>query len=286
MTLGCPPPGAGLHDENEGQSEQAGEETAPQVVVRRRRPRRPPPKRLRDYPDKKADDSDGGRLPQMAGVTDQQWFNRPDMGGSDLPSRPGLSHQQALERIWSELADATELGPTEICWLVDVSPSASEWHPQLIESIAGYYGQLTSQRPAVAKNLVTRIGVFSDSFDWLTAEPNGEAGEVAKLWQSLPQQPSNRENVFAAVEAAIEPLRTSRLKQRKEVLIVIITDEAGNDGDRLLKVLPSLKKYGIPVYTIGLPAPFGRRTVVWQNTEGGEMRVPLPSKKAVIVHGP
>src|SRR6185503_14725423 len=45
---------------------------------------------------------------------------------------------------------------------------------------------------------------------------------------------------------------------RRNVMIVVFTDEAGDDLDALDAAVDICRKYEIPVYVIGVPAPFGR----------------------------
>ena len=43
-------------------------------------------------------------------------------------------------------------------------------------------------------------------------------------------------------------------------MIVAFTDEAGDDIDALDAAVDVCRKYEMPVYVIGVPAPFGRET--------------------------
>ena len=43
-------------------------------------------------------------------------------------------------------------------------------------------------------------------------------------------------------------------------MIVVFTDEAGDDIDALDATVDLCRKYEMPVYVIGVPAPFGRET--------------------------
>jgi hypothetical protein len=42
-------------------------------------------------------------------------------------------------------------------------------------------------------------------------------------------------------------------------VFVVITDEAGDDWERVDKLIEPTRKYALPVYVIGVPAPFGSR---------------------------
>jgi hypothetical protein len=69
------------------------------------------------------------------------------------------------------------------------------------------------------------------------------------------------ENVFESVEYVAEKFRHHRLASaRRNVMIVVFTDEAGDDVNYLDQTVDICRKYEIPVYVVGVPAPFGRLT--------------------------
>ena len=41
-------------------------------------------------------------------------------------------------------------------------------------------------------------------------------------------------------------------------MFVVVTDERGDDASQLEQSIEGCRKWGIPVYVIGVPAPFGR----------------------------
>ena len=41
-------------------------------------------------------------------------------------------------------------------------------------------------------------------------------------------------------------------------MIVVFTDEAGDDVDQLDATIETCRKFAMPVYVVGVPAPFGR----------------------------
>jgi hypothetical protein len=46
---------------------------------------------------------------------------------------------------------------------------------------------------------------------------------------------------------------------KRNVMIVVFTDEAGDDQDGLETTVKECRQYEIPVYVVGVPAPFGRK---------------------------
>ena len=67
--------------------------------------------------------------------------------------------------------------------------------------------------------------------------------------------------MFQSVGFLAEKFRHHRLASpRRNVMIVVFTDEAGDDIDALDATVDVCRKYEMPVYVIGVPAPFGRET--------------------------
>jgi len=67
--------------------------------------------------------------------------------------------------------------------------------------------------------------------------------------------------VFQAVGFVAEKFRHHRLaRPRRNVMIVLFTDEAGDDMAALDATVDVCRKFAMPVYVIGVPAPFGRET--------------------------
>ena len=76
-------------------------------------------------------------------------------------------------------------------------------------------------------------------------------------------QGDGRENVFQSVGFLAEKFRHYRLAApRRNVMIVVFTDEAGDDVEALDAAVDVCRKYEMPVYVIGVPAPFGRETAL------------------------
>jgi hypothetical protein len=71
---------------------------------------------------------------------------------------------------------------------------------------------------------------------------------------------TGQENVFAAVGQVASEYRKYRTRApQRNVMIVVFTDEAGNDFQNLDPAVELCKRNAIPVYVVGVPAPFGRR---------------------------
>ena len=68
--------------------------------------------------------------------------------------------------------------------------------------------------------------------------------------------------MFTAVGMVAEKFRTyqSRKNGQRRVMIVVFTDEAGDDVRLVDDTVDVCRKLAMPVYVVGRPAPFGRET--------------------------
>ena len=214
-----------------------------------------------------------------------------DNGSSDLsePGLPGVA--DVVDALFTEFADARSAAPTVVIWLIDESPSARQWHGAVLDRIGARYRQLqqerkTSQSRESLQPLETVVGVFGAELQWVVASPTADAGRIAQVLHKLPAADGAVEHPFAAVTTAVQRFLDLRLKERKELFVVVVTDEAGDDDRKLPEAVAEPRKYGIPIHVVGLPAPFGRRTVSGQQVEGGSDEVPRADQPVVVRRGP
>jgi hypothetical protein len=96
---------------------------------------------------------------------------------------------------------------------------------------------------------------------------------------AIPADPTGKEMVFTAVGEALKKYTRYRTEERREVLFFIVTDEAGDDQDLVDTLIDEPRKYGMPIYVIGVPAPFGRPAALDASVEN-------PADKLAIRQGP
>jgi hypothetical protein len=111
------------------------------------------------------------------------------------------------------------------------------------------------------KPLLTAIAEFGSRIQLLTPKPTDELTEIKAAVRAVSDDPNGQENVFQAVGFLAEKFRHHRLaRPRRNVMIVVFTDEAGDDMAALDATVDVCRKFAMPVYVIGVPAPFGRET--------------------------
>jgi hypothetical protein len=97
---------------------------------------------------------------------------------------------------------------------------------------------------------------------FLTPKPTDDIDEINDAVRAIKTDESGFEHVFRAVGQTIDRYRPFRSQEpRRNVMIVVFTDEVGDDEAELDRTVTLARNLEIPVYCVGVPAPFGRREV-------------------------
>lgn len=178
----------------------------------------------------------------------------------------------AVDRLTFEILQALEERPTLVVWLFDQSGSLHRQRTEIRERFDKIYEELgiVEQRGGKAfkksnkdEPLLTSIIGFGQDVKLYTEEPVSKLEDIKAIVDAIPVDSSGVEKVFTAVELAADRYITYRKNRAgngplRNVLLVVVTDERGDDIDRLESSVTLCQRWGMPVYVIGVPAPFGR----------------------------
>jgi hypothetical protein len=175
----------------------------------------------------------------------------------------------AIDRLTHEILKSVEQQPTLVVWLFDQSGSLREERAQILKRFHGIYEQLgvieAAELPAFRqhkkKPLLTAVVGFGESPQILTKQPTDQINEIKAAIRGIKDDASGQENVFQAVAMTAEKFRTYRTPSQgsRNVMIIVFTDEAGDDVSEMDATVHLCRKLAMPVYVVGRPAPFGRR---------------------------
>ncbi len=169
-----------------------------------------------------------------------------------------LSAEDAVRRVLTIVRDSVEFAPTLVVWFFDISPSAMQWGSAIHSDVRQFYEDvapaLNVRQPDRLESAVWTISRRVDVLVKRSAKPK----DVQRAIDGLRVEKSGREVTFTAVQQALKEYLPSRVKQQREVLFVIVSDEAGDDWEMVDQLVAQPRKYALPIYVIGVPAPFGR----------------------------
>ncbi len=168
----------------------------------------------------------------------------------------------AMDRIALEIAASLREQKTLVAWVFDQSPSVNKRREDIASRFENVYKQLGLAEVTEERELRTAVVGFGSGLHWLTPDPVSDVNQLFDPVRNMPPDNTGEENVFTAVMAVANKFMHYRTGYNKRnVMIVVVTDEAGSDQHLLEKVVNITKRNGIRVYVIGNAAPFGRKEV-------------------------
>jgi hypothetical protein len=184
----------------------------------------------------------------------------------------------AIDRLTNEILLSLEQRPTLVIWLFDESGSLQPQREEISQRFDRVYEELgvleAANNPAFKhdedKPLLTVVASFEAALTVHTKQPTGDLATVKAAMRAIDEKASmiyeqgnnatGQENVFGSVGQLATEFRKYRTKSpHRNVMIVVFTDETGNDFHNVDPAVEICKKSAIPVYVVGVPAPFGRR---------------------------
>jgi hypothetical protein len=174
----------------------------------------------------------------------------------------------AIDRITQEILLSLEERRTLVVWLFDQSGSLERQRAEIIKRFDKIYEELgvieASGNPAFRqhdkKPLLSSVMAFGERISLLTPKPTDDVEEIKSAVAGMKTDTTGIERTFGAVLEAADRYRQFRTQEpRRNVIFVIFTDEVGDDETDLDRAVAACRRHEIPVYCIGVPAPFGRR---------------------------
>ncbi|QDT45273.1 hypothetical protein Pan241w_53930 [Gimesia alba] len=177
--------------------------------------------------------------------------------------RPEGGVAGAIDRLTLEIAAAAKEKQLLVVWLFDVSPSVSKRRNEIADRFENVYKQLGILNATENENsLKTAVAAFGATTQIVTKDPVSDVKEVVSQIRSIKEDTSGDENVFAAVNTVTKRWLRYKKVGRRNMMIIVVTDEAGSDMQNLETTIRDAKRNGIKCYVVGNASPFGRREVM------------------------
>lgn len=156
-----------------------------------------------------------------------------------------------LDRLTVEIINNAQKQDLNVIWLLDASVSLSQQRLLIKERLTKILSEINAG--ITSHNIQHTICSFGSSLNILTPNPSNDSKELISAVERIVLDESGIENVFTAVELVCKQYKSYKHKN----MILIFTDEIGDDVQILDKVVTETRKQGVPVYVVGPPAPFG-----------------------------
>ena len=184
----------------------------------------------------------------------------------------------SIDRMTYEVINSLKERETLVVWLFDESGSLAIRRNEIADRFENIYGQLDSLKAERNSPLKTAIVGFGEGVHFYTPEPISDISKAVNLVRGIKNDDSGKEMAFTAVGQIVNKWKKFRSARNKHnCMIVVVTDERGDDFQHLESVAAMCSKTGFRVYCIGNSSPFGREKgyVRYKYSDGYEVDVPV-----------
>jgi hypothetical protein len=169
----------------------------------------------------------------------------------------------AVDRIATEVLRHLERGRTLVVWAFDASGSLLAERQRLskhIDTVYSHIIQLDENKLSANDGLLTMVYSFGQDRRALLAKPTAERSEIIDAIQNVELDTTGVETTFTTVTEIVH--RWGRFKdahgQPYHTMVILVTDEVGDDQGRLEDAVTIAQRAKVPVYVLGSQAVFGR----------------------------
>jgi hypothetical protein len=158
--------------------------------------------------------------------------------------------------------------PLAVVWLVDASISLDEWRKNLADGAGHFESEIVANRGEALRKVAWGAASFGQGFATPLFPPREEAGLAAEAVRGIVADPSGKENLCAAVIALCGKIAGWR--QEQQVVVVIVTDERGDDLKSLEDAIKASRNAGVTLFAISAESPFGvaKGRLPWKYPDG------------------
>lgn len=169
----------------------------------------------------------------------------------------------AVDRLALEILRQLEKGRLLVVWAFDASGSLVDERQRLAEHVERVYdnilGRSEGQQAMQGGSLLTSVIGFGQDRKVLTQDPVTEPSEIGAAIRGVYLDESGIENTFTMVaDVAHRFGRFEHDGNPFRTMLIVVTDEVGEDEAMLEKAIAASNSAGMPVYVLGSPALFGR----------------------------
>ena len=169
----------------------------------------------------------------------------------------------AVDRIAVEIVRRLEQGRTLVVWAFDASLSLEAERRRLskhIEAVYGHIDRIDENRLSRGGGLLTMVVSFGEGRKAETPRPTADLSAVREAINGIKPDKSGIESTFTTVAEIVNRwgLYKNEAGESYHPMVVVVTDEVGDDEARLEEAVNLARKRKGPVYVLGSQAVFGR----------------------------
>lgn len=189
-----------------------------------------------------------------------------DLGPGQVSGEVGRvveGYGAALGQITQELIRLMREEKVLAVWLFDASESMEDDIREVRDNFHKVYEELgiATRQDDKIKNvqdpILTSICTFNTNAVELTAKPTSDLKLIRAAIDKIKKDDSGDENFCRAVYQVIDKYGRMAKTQQRKLVIIMASDESGDDGDKIEEAIEACKKSNTSVYFLGRYSVFG-----------------------------
>jgi len=167
----------------------------------------------------------------------------------------------ALDRLTVEIIKSGESKDTNVIWLLDASVSLNHQR----QLIADRFQKILQELEFANTSYQIKHGIYSfgKGFTKITKHLTEDSSVLKSAVESIVLDESGIENTFSAIGEVCK----SEYVFGSRLLVIVFTDEVGDDVQYLDAVSNLARSKATMIYVVGNPAPFGKSTAQFKFVE-------------------
>jgi len=193
-------------------------------------------------------------------------FVSQDLGSGQVTGEIGRvveGYGAALGQMTQELLRLLREQRVLVVWLFDESDSMRDDQKEIRERFFKVYEELglvqksDSRLKASNEALLSAVMSFGESVTEHTAKPTANADEIKAAIDNIKIDETGTENMCAAIQAAVIKYKGLVRSQRRKLVVIVVSDESGDDGSNIEETIEVCRTVKAPVYVLGHYSVFG-----------------------------
>jgi von Willebrand factor type A domain len=186
-----------------------------------------------------------------------------ELGSEQISGETGAlveGYGPALDRLTQELARLMRQSKVLVVWLFDESGSMRDDQADLRTRIGTVYEELKLFKGELVDDvLLSSVVSFGKDLHYQTPRkrPTSDQPTIMQAIDAIPVDKTGVESTCQAIEAVLDEYRAYAVSGKRKVVVVVVSDESGDDGERVEEVRRKAITMRAPIYVLGREAVFG-----------------------------
>lgn len=195
------------------------------------------------------------------------------------PQAATAGYGEAMDRVAQELLRIMREDRVLVCWLFDESESMKDDQEQIKAHFRKIYVELGIQQNQDAKlkgkpgdeQLLTAVHSFGAKITKHTAKPTDDDKTIMQAIDKIGVDETGKELTCTAIQEVLDEYRQFKVRSKRKVVIIVVTDESGDDGEKVDETITKAQAIKAPIYILGREAVFGYpyAIVEWKDPKYG-----------------